>query len=317
MVKINKKINEGLHDRKFNNSLKKIGKVAQKQVLPAVVSTAIPLASTALGAVATTYGGPMAGQFVQGMSQELMNQYIPDKYQSNNKYVNMFGDALNQGIGAMNGDVDPYAMMNLENQFMGQVSHDLTKPRGMPKQEQYYQPPPQYQYQRPVYNPDNPYQDLIQQLMNKSHNALPPPPIAPNAPQPENKTEDFNAKNDALYKGAEISGDNMTVAVPPYQQMEGSIQGLLGAGISKRKRGRPKNADQVQKIQNRMTSQYNKKMKARVAKYPDDDYPELSRAPNPSLEQYLGVTRRKTKKKNDEELVKLVKAISKFIPPEH
>ena len=85
MVKINKidnKINQAFHDKKFNRSLKAVGKVAQKQVLPAVVSTAIPLASTALGAVATTYDGPMAGQVVQGMSQNLMEQYIPDKYQN-------------------------------------------------------------------------------------------------------------------------------------------------------------------------------------------------------------------------------------------
>ena len=85
------KADEALHDRKFQNSLKKVGKIAQKQVLPAVVSTAIPVASTALGALATTYGGPQAGQMVQGMSQELMKQYIPDKYQSDNKYVNMVG----------------------------------------------------------------------------------------------------------------------------------------------------------------------------------------------------------------------------------
>jgi hypothetical protein len=333
MVKINKLVNkskniaknavnetdEALHDRKFNNSLKKVGKIAQKQVLPAVVSTAIPLASTALGAVATTYGGPMAGQMVQGMSQELMKQYIPDKYQSDNKYVNMFGDALNQGIGAMNGDIDPNAMMNLQNQFSGQVVNDLTKPRGKHKQSQYYPQPsnltsnfdakeqPQYQYQRPVYNPDNPYEDLIQQLMNKSHGAMPS--------QILEQAIDNNAKNDALYKGAQISNDNMTLSTPPFQQMEGNVQGLMGTGI-KKKRGRPLKSDQVQRIQDKKTNEYNRKMKKRSAKYPDDDdYPLLTKSVNPSLDQYLGMHKYKEKRdrhKNLMEMLDLMRMEAKY-----
>lgn len=363
MVKFNKidnKINEALHDKKFNRGLRKVGKFAEKQVLPAVVSTAIPLASTALGAVATTYGGPMAGQFVQGMSQNLMDQYIPDKYQSNNKYINMFGDALNQGIGAMNGDIDPNALMNLQGQFAGQVSKDLSR-LSTPKQPKYnYAPqmpyfPPQMQYQKPVYNPDNPYEDLLQQLYNKYN-------MPPSTPQIQ-PVDDPNDDNDAIYKSAEIynNGDNMTNAIPPFQQMEGSMRGLFGAGLrpeihidinshnnrkgkykmgegfgpgfrpdgkptsapitaqrrppppppvikgSGNKRGRPKTASEVQKLQDKKMAEYSKKIRQRESIYSDEEYPELARAPNPSLHQYLNMSKRKAKKEGEEDLRAILK----------
>ena len=357
MVKINKidnKINQAFHDKKFNRSLKAVGKVAQKQVLPAVVSTAIPLASTALGAVATTYGGPMAGQVVQGMSQNLMEQYIPDKYQSKNKYGNMFGDALNQGIGAMSGDVDPYAMMNLRNQFANQVSKDLgiskstsvLKPQGaQPMKPPKYNTmpyrqasnslvgfdvfPTQMQYKQPVYNPENPYEDIMQQLYNKNYMAT------------QSQT-DKNAENDAIYKDANIinNADDMIIKTSPYQQTEGSVKGLLGAGLKPeihidinshnnksgkykmgdgiKSRGRPKTskstsvlkpktADEVQKIQNKKMAKYNKFMSARQGLNPDEEDLDLSVAPNPSLQQLLRHRKSKVKREGDEDLRALLK----------
>ena len=60
---------------------------------------------------------------------------------------------------------------------------------------------------------------------------------------------------------------------------------------------------------NKKMSLYNKKMRARTNVYDDDDYPELSRAPNPSLEQYLGVTKRKNKKQKEEDLLALLDMI--------
>jgi hypothetical protein len=316
--KINNKINEAMHDRKFNNSLKKVGKIAKKQVLPAVVSTAIPLASTALGAVATAYGGPMAGQVVSGMSENLMKEYIPDKYQSKNKYVGMLGNAMNQGMNAMNGDFDPNAMMDLQGQFASKASNDLslieTKKKQPLPQQQYYQP----QYIKPQYDPENPYQDLMQQLVNKSHNLTSQNMSSNNLYRQDISYDDMedkpvtikgdseNTANDALYTNAQISSNNMTVTNSPYQQKEGSSQALFGAGL---KRRRAMTASQVQKLQDRKTNKYNKKLKAKIAKYPDDDYPELSRAPNPSLEQYLGNTRRRTKKQTDKELIDLVRLL--------
>jgi hypothetical protein len=274
-----------------------------------------------LGAVATTYGGPMAGQVVQGMSQNLMEQYIPDKYQSKNKYVNMFGDALNQGIGAMSGDVDPNAMMNLQNQFVNQVSKDLgPKPMKPPKYqnrqaflntEYNTMPiwPEQMQYKQPVYNPENPYEDIMQQLYNKNYMSmsnLPPQPT-----QEINK----NAENDALYKDANIinNADDMIIKMSPYQQTEGSVKGLLGAGIKTSKsRGRPKSADEVQKIQNKKMAKYNKFMSARQGLNPDEEDLDLSVAPNPSLQQLLRHRKSKVKREGDEDL----RALLKFLKEE-
>jgi hypothetical protein len=294
-----------------------------------------------LGAVATTYGGPMAGQVVQGMSQNLMEQYIPDKYQSKNKYVNMFGDALNQGIGAMSGDVDPNAMMNLQNQFVNQVSKDLgPKPMKPPKYQNrqaflnteyhtmpYRQAsnslvgfdvyPTQMQYKQPVYNPENPYEDIMQQLYNKNYMSmsnLPPQPT-----QEINK----NAENDAIYKDANIinNADDMIIKTSPYQQTEGSVKGLLGAGLKTSKstsvlkpkvRGRPKSADEVQKIQNKKMAKYNKFMSARQGLNPDEEDLDLSVAPNPSLQQLLRHRKSKVKREGDEDL----RALLKFLKEE-
>jgi hypothetical protein len=291
--------------KKINKGLKKIGKFAEKKILPAAVSVAIPLASTALGAVATTYGGPMAGEMTQKLSQNLMEENIPKKYQSKNKYVNMFGDALNQGIGAMNGDVDPRALMNLQNEFTGQVANDMSK-YSQPKYKTLpYQPPPQYQ--RPVYNPDNPFQDLMQQLQNrglKGQQSMPSPVIQ--------QMDDPNDDNDALYKNAVINSNKNELrnTIPPYQQMEGNINGLLGSGIHSSKvknKGKSLTSSEVQRLDNKKMAKYSKLMAHRESQYSNDDYPELSRAPNPSLHQYLNTRKQKTKREGEEDLRAIIK----------
>ena len=111
-------------NKKLVHAMGDVGKFTQNKLLPATVSIGIPLASTALGAVATMYGGPMAGQMASSLSQNLMEQYIPDKYQSKNKYVGMFGDALNMGL---SGDIDPMKAQSLGHQFLGNVQGDVGK----------------------------------------------------------------------------------------------------------------------------------------------------------------------------------------------
>ena len=213
-------------NKKLVNAMGDVGQFTQNKLLPAVVSTGIPLASTALGGLATMYGGPMAGQMVSGMSQNLMEQYIPDKYQSNNKYIGLLGDAMAQAY-----DPDPMAMQQLGQKALGTVSKDLNRLTA-PKQQGLSIPPapPRYIPRPPImYNPDNPYQDLMMQSMKINQSLNPSEQLQP-------KTDN----EDSVYIGSEVdaSADNMKLTKPPYKQKEGSVSGLLGAGI--KKRGRPK-----------------------------------------------------------------------------
>lgn len=230
------KVDDAFHNKKFVGAMKDVGKFAEKQILPTVVSTAIPLASTALGALATTYGGPMAGEMASNLSSNMMEQYIPKKYQSKNPYVGMLGDALSMGA---SGEMDPYQMQKLQGQFAGQVMKDIT-----PKQPKYSPPdygsmdytnnfqvrpniniplPPRFQP-----NPENPYQDLMMQLMKNMGQ--------PESSEKISSASDGNAANDAIYGSAELGegSDSITNKISPYQQKEGSLSGLMGSGIRRR-----------------------------------------------------------------------------------
>lgn len=234
--KINK-INPALLAMKNKNvskGMNSIGKFTYNKLLPAVVSTGIPLASSALGAVASAYGGPVAGDLVGNLSQNLMEGYIPKQYQSNNKYVNTFAEALNGGL-----NQDPYAMMKAQNSLMNNVNQDLykmttKKQSKIPNQINSYfspeQPIPTAQY----YNPDSPHQDYLMQMLK-------------NIPLTQQNFNDTNSNtnddNDALYSNDKIGhdADYIQIDKSPYSQKEGSISGLLGAGIKKkRSRGRPR-----------------------------------------------------------------------------
>jgi hypothetical protein len=153
--------------------------------------------------------------------------------------------------------------------------------------------------------------------------------LPPQSTQEINK----NAENDAIYKDANIinNADDMIIKTSPYQQTEGSVKGLLGAGlkpeihidinshnnksgkykmgdgIKKRNRGRPKSADEVQKIQNKKMAKYNKFMSARQGLNPDEEDLDLSVAPNPSLQQLLRHRKSKVKREGDEDLRALLK----------
>jgi hypothetical protein len=219
--------------------------------------------------------------------------------------------------------------MELQGKFTNKVSKDLSR---LNKQSQPMNPfPPNMTYQKPVYNPDNPYQDLMQQMYNK-YNAPQQSQAMPSVQPTIQPIDDPNDDNDAQYKGAKIydAGDEIVNAIPPYQQLEGSTKGLLGAGIRPeihididshnnhkgkykmgdglaRKRGRPLSASEVQRIQDKKMAQYSKKMRSREQTYSDDEYPELSRAPNPSLHQYLNMSKRKAKKEGEEDLRTILK----------
>lgn len=237
-------------DPTLNKGMRDLGKLTQNQILPAVVSTGIPVASTALGALATMYGGPVAGEMVSKMSQGLMEEYIPQKYQSDNPYVGMLGDALSSG---MSGEIDPTTAMNLSGQFTNQLSSDIA---GKPS------------YTKPQYNPDYPYADYMGQIM-KGYTQRPVEP-------------DPNSVSDAMYKVGNLGegADSISMVSPPYQQKEGSMNGIFGSGI-KKKRGRPKKImeEEVEVI-----------IKKRLP------HKKFSHAKNASLEQLLEASAEKEEK---------------------
>lgn len=255
-------VNYAFKNKKVSNFMGDVGQFTAKQLLPAVISTGIPLASAALGAAGTMAGGPILGQVAQQTSQNLMTKYIPQSHQSKSKYFGMLGDALASGASG-----DFMSLDNIGNQMMYDVSNKLNK------QPTYAQPVYAPVYDRSFYEPSpSPYNDMLIKLLQQYQNQPQLPVAQPIAPPVV--ANDLNDDNDAMYKSAQLgnNADSMTITTPPYQQREGSMSGLLGAGV-KRKRGRPKKVIQEVEI-------------IRISK-PSDKF---SKAKNASLEQLLDAT---------------------------
>jgi hypothetical protein len=265
-------------ERGFQTAGKTLGRFTQKELLPAVKTIGIPMASGVAGAVGTMYGGPIGGVMASQLTSGLLNQYVPN--QSKNPYVGLAGDALSMGM--FGGD--PLEQMQLMGKMNKQISKDIIgsdKPKGF------------------VYNPDNPYEDLITQMMSKYQQpvqALPlPQPITKE--QPEDLRDDF----DAMYEESQLGkdADSMIVVKPPFQQREGSVQGLLGAGI-KKKRGRPKKKKDVEGI-----------VKVEVIK--SLPYKKFSGAKNSALDQLLEAKAEKEEKQAKKAMKEMVESQSKML----
>lgn len=244
----------------FKDMGSELGKFTNDTLLPAVVSTAIPLASTAFGALGAEAGIPP--EITSKVSQKVMENYIPKQYQSKNKYVHMFADALNMGVSG----ADPNDMMRLQSEFTGALGDDL----GLNKKP-IKKPLPS----KDAYNPDNPYQDLMLQLMGNYY------PID-NSTEEEQPIDNPNDDNDARYNNAELGegADSMKISNPPYQQREGSIDGLLGMGLKKR-RGK-KNIKKIEEIE--------------IYTKTKPSYKKFSHSKNSSLDQLLEARRDKEDK---------------------
>lgn len=225
LSKINKAnpINQAFKNKKLVNAMGDIGQFTQNKILPATVSVGIPLASTALGGLATMYGGPVAGQMVGSLSQNLMEQYIPNKYQSNNKYVGLLGDALSMGL---SGDIDPLQAQSLGQQFLGNVEGDIGK----------------------LMTPKNKHIDNYYNSMNYTNNMSTRPnvnlPLPPRPPQynPDNIYQDLmEMMQKPTEKNINKISDN---SLDSNHQKQGSLSGLYGAGVKKRKSKKSKNEDE-------------------------------------------------------------------------
>ena len=185
--------------RKLGEMGTQVGQFTNKELLPGAITVGIPLASAMVGTLGTMAGIPP--QITMPLTEELLKEYIPDQYQSKNKYVNMFADLPTM---ALTGDLDQSKLESMGKQFTSTLYSDITKPK-MKRQS------------ATVYNPEYPYQDLIQQTMNKYQQ--------PQQYQQEQKQEYDYDNNDMTY-------------LQSYEQKTGNANALLGAGIKKKKKSK-------------------------------------------------------------------------------
>jgi len=230
----------------FNKVGTEVGNFTNKELLPALVSTGIPLASDALGALGTEFGIPP--QLTSTLSQSILKGAIPKQYQSNNKYVGLLSNAISAGMSD-----NPQALANLGSQAMSTVSGDISKSINKgPKSSRNVPPSQQLQSVQPVQpdlqplqpldniqmkptqtNPQNPYEQQINQLLamyNMDKVQTDDAPIS----KPDVNNIEYD--NSTLGKNS----DSLTITTSPYQQIDGSINGLLGAGLKKRRKRRTK-----------------------------------------------------------------------------
>ena len=282
--KVNKNISKAnpasyaMKNKKVVNAMGDIGKYTRNKILPGVVSTAIPVVSNGIGALATVYGGPMAGEMASNLSSNLMEQYIPGKYQSDNKYIGMLGDAINMG---MSGEIDPMQASMMGQELMGNISKDLGPKHPTNNYNTRPNIIPNYNINRPRFDNENPYLSMIQQMQ-------PQMPL-----QAKEQEQDPNAKNDAMYKNAEIGkgADSIINKISPYQQKEGSMSGLLGGGMRKKRKNKKKNFDElIQKVE--------------IIKRPR--HKKFTHAKNLALDQLIEANEYKNKKRGNEKMNDLI-----------
>lgn len=234
-----------------------VGKFTNKELLPGVISAGIPLASTALGVVGQEFGVPAS--LTSSLSENLMKGYIPKNMQSKNKYVNALGEAMNAGL---TGDYDSLADTGL-NLLESQTKQKI----------------PQTRY---AYNPDNPFEDVLGQMLDK-HGIN---------PYIEDKQEisNINESVDARYGDSELGAgaDSLTITKSPYQQKEGNADGLLGSGLKKKRKS--KKNQEILKVEMVKTLPHKK----------------FSHSANSALDQLLQANAEKAEKKSKDAMSKMV-----------
>lgn len=194
----------------FNKAGSELGKFTNEQLLPAVTTIGIPLASEALGMLGAEAGIPP--QLTSALSSNIMKEFIPKQYQSKNKYVGLISDALSAGMSD-----NPMDAMNVMNKTIGTVSSDIM---GKPK------PKP-----LPI-DPQNPYNSQIEQILSMYEQQPQTQEIQP--------TEQAKLPNNEGVEPAD--------ALSHEGQKKGSVNGLLGLGIKKKKR-KSKSKKEVVKVE--------------------------------------------------------------------
>lgn len=196
----------------FTKAGTELGKFTNDQLLPAITTIGMPLASEALGMLGAEVGIPP--QLTSTLSQNIMKEFIPKQYQSKNKYVNLLSSALSAGMSD-----NPMDAINVGQQALGTVASDIM---GKKKSSQ-----PSQQLQQ--YDPQNPFDAEIQSILNMYSQQQPDQQSQQLQPQQSVKisqstksptTDDF------------IDNDNLAM------QKKGSVVGLYGEGIRKKRKSK-------------------------------------------------------------------------------
>lgn len=261
----------------------KASKVIKKEALPTAVSLGLPVAqmgATALGTYLT--GNPQAGEMIGDMTGKVAKGYIPDKYESKNKYIQMLSEGIGQIPGLMSGEVDPQAMQEMGGKFLNTIQNDIFKGD-----------------RKNVENYSTPYDMQMEQTMNPYMPQQQEQPVATNQPLSYTQKND-NISNAPIYTGEDDTyDDEIKIKTTPYQQKEGNASALMGAGMKKKKRGRPRKIkdDTIMKVEI-------------IKKSPSTRY---SGARNASLEQLLEENERKQSKQSKQEMRDLVKRTGNLV----
>jgi len=207
----------------------KVSKTIKKEALPTAVSLGLPIAEMGATAAATYLtGNPEAGKMIGQMSGKVAKGYIPDKYESKNKYIQMLSEGIGQIPGLMSGEVDPEQMQEMGGKFMSTLQNDIFK--GNKKGIEKYTTPYDVQMEQ-IMNPYVPQHYIPQQPQSQ--------PSVSNEPLSYTQKAD-NISNTPTYAGDDDTyDDELHIKTTPFQQKEGSSMALMGGGI-RRKRGRPR-----------------------------------------------------------------------------
>ncbi len=249
-----------------------IGQFTNKQLLPAITTIGMPIASTALGMAGEYLGGPLGGMAAESLSSNLMKEYIPKQYQSKNKYIQALGDTLGQaGKTALTGEIDPEAMMGTMTSLIPQGRRSA----------------------RQNYNPENPYEDLLRFYTRgfpEAPDMMPTQSIS-QYDEPEQSKSSVTDGQDGIYSSGDIdaTADSVKITKSPYEQKEGSTMGLLGGGIKKKKK--KTKGEKIIKVE-------------MIEKLP---HQKFSHAKNSALDQLLSATKEKEEKQSKQDLRDMMK----------
>lgn len=267
-VPLKKKVGRPANNAVFKPGLRKLGEMGtqvgaftNKELLPGAVTVGIPLAGAMVGTLGAMAGIPP--QLTVPLTENLLKEYIPDQYQSKNKYVNMFASLPTM---ALTGDYDEEQLDKMGRNFTSSVIGDVSKAI------------------KPKRNYDNPYQDVIQQMMNN---------------YPEQQQQYYNQLYDEQQQYEQQPQPDTEIE----QQLEhdentANVSGLLGAGLKKKNKSKkkPKHKEVEEEVE--------------VYTKTKPSYKKYSYAKNSSLEQLLDAKADKEEKAHKKALKEMVEKIN-------
>ena len=125
-IKSVKDINRDIKKAFSKQSMTKAGDYLKKNVVPALTSIAIPAVS-ALAGVGGEFvtGNPIGAMATEALTQRALEKVIPQKYQSQNKYIKLAGDLAGA---TTSGDVNPYDASSIIGHMTGHGINDDSTP---------------------------------------------------------------------------------------------------------------------------------------------------------------------------------------------